>query len=150
MEPWFVLWSFFLLRLLYISINLSYGLAWSAFVMSGLVLLAATWKTTKMDMQDCWSFTCCLSWILGLSSNVASLSFFYMYYFSRFSSELAQLVSLLYSHGRSTRYSDRLLDFAVTILRCDVTRMSLSTDFFLTQLDSRILLLQNAFLWPMI
>ena len=34
------------------------------------------------------------------------------------SSELADLVSLPYSRGRSTRYSDRLHDFSVTIPRC--------------------------------
>ena len=50
--------------------------------------------------------------------NVASLSLFYRYYFGRCSSELAQLVPLPFSRGRSTRYSDRLHDFSVTILRC--------------------------------
>ena len=50
--------------------------------------------------------------------NVASLSLFYRYYFGRCSSELAQLVPLPYSRGRSTRYSDRLRDFSVTIPRC--------------------------------
>ena len=49
--------------------------------------------------------------------NVASLTLFYRYYFSRCSSELAQLVSLPFSRGRSTRYSDRLHDFSVTIPR---------------------------------
>ena len=50
--------------------------------------------------------------------NVASLSRFYRYYFGRCSSELAQLVPLPYSQGRSTCYSDRLLDSSVTIPRC--------------------------------
>ena len=50
--------------------------------------------------------------------NVASLSIFYRYYFGRCSSELAQLVPLPYSRRRSTRYSDRLHDFSVTIPRC--------------------------------
>ena len=50
--------------------------------------------------------------------NVASLSLFYRYYFSRCSSELAQLVPLLFSQGRSTCYFDRLHDFSVTIPRC--------------------------------
>ena len=49
--------------------------------------------------------------------DVTSLSLFYRYYFGRCSSELAQLVPLLYSRGRSTRYSDRLHDFHVTIPR---------------------------------
>ena len=50
--------------------------------------------------------------------NVASLSLFYRYYFGRCSSKLAQLVPLPFSRGRSTRYSDRLHDFSVTIPRC--------------------------------
>ena len=50
--------------------------------------------------------------------NVASLSLFHRYYFGRCSSEPAQLVPLPYSQGRSTRYSDRLNDFSVTIPRC--------------------------------
>ena len=50
--------------------------------------------------------------------NVASLSVFYRYYFGRCCSEQAQLVLLPFSRGRSTRYSDRLHDFSVTIPRC--------------------------------
>ena len=50
--------------------------------------------------------------------NVTSLILFYMYYFGRCSSELAQMVPLPYYRGRSTRYSDRLHDFSVTSLRC--------------------------------
>ena len=46
LEPWFILWSFFLLRLLCISINLPYGPAWNTVVMSELVLLVATY--------NCW------------------------------------------------------------------------------------------------
>ena len=41
-------------------------------------------------MQDCWSFTSCFSWTLGSSSKC----------------------------GKSTRSSDRLHDFSVTISRC--------------------------------
>ena len=55
---------------------------------------------------------------LAHRQNVASLSLFYRYYFGRCSSELAQLVPLPFSRGRSTRYSDRLHDFSVTIPRC--------------------------------
>ena len=47
--------------------------------------------------------------------NVASLSLFYRYYFGRCSSELAKLVPLPFSQERSTRYSDRVHDFSVTI-----------------------------------
>ena len=52
---------------------------------------------------------------LAHRQNVASLSLFYRYYFGRCSSEL---VSLPYSRGRSTRYSDRLQDFSATVSRC--------------------------------
>ena len=50
--------------------------------------------------------------------NLAGLSLFYRYYFGRCFSELAQLVLLPFSQGRSTRYSDILHDFSVTIPRC--------------------------------
>ena len=50
--------------------------------------------------------------------NVASLSLFYRYYFGRCSTELAQLVPLPFFRGRSSRYSDRLHDFSVSIPRC--------------------------------
>ena len=55
---------------------------------------------------------------LAHRQNVASLSLFYRYYFGRCSSELAQLVPLLFSRGRSTRYSERLHDFSVTTPSC--------------------------------
>ena len=55
---------------------------------------------------------------LAHRQNVASLSLFYRCYFGRLSSELAELVPLTYSRGRSTRYSDRFHDFSVTIPRC--------------------------------
>ena len=52
---------------------------------------------------------------LAHHQNVANLSLFYRYYFGRCSSELAQLAPLPFSRGRSTRYSDRLHYFFVTI-----------------------------------
>ena len=65
----------------------------------------------------------CLSHATSLESltchqNVASLSLFYRYYFSRCSSELSELLPLPFSRGRSTHYSGRLHDFSVTIPRC--------------------------------
>ena len=71
--------------------------------------------------------------------NVSSVSLFYKYYFGRCTSELAELVPLPFSQGRFTCYSDRFLDFSVTIL--DVTRMSMSTVSFLKQLGSGIICL---------
>ena len=46
LEPWLVLWSWFLLSLPCISINLPCSYVWNTVVMSGLVLLVATW--------NCW------------------------------------------------------------------------------------------------
>ena len=76
--------------------------------------------------------------------NVVSLCLFCRYCVGRCSSELAQLVPLLFTLGRSTLYSDRLDDFCVTVPRYykDVYVNS----FFLQQADSGILYLQNAFL----
>ena len=54
---------------------------------------------------------------LAYRRNVASLCLFCRYYFGRCSSEMAQLVPLPYSRGRSTRYSDRLHEFSVNIPR---------------------------------
>ena len=42
LEPWFVLWSFFILRLLCISINLPCSHAWNTVVMSGVKTLVAS------------------------------------------------------------------------------------------------------------
>ena len=55
---------------------------------------------------------------LAHCQDVAILKPFCRYCFGRCSSELAQLVRLLYFQGKSTCYSDRLLDFFVTIPRC--------------------------------
>ena len=49
---------------------------------------------------------------------VASLSLSYRYYFGRFSSELAQVVPLPHSRGKSNRYSDSLHDFSAITSRC--------------------------------
>ena len=76
---------------------------------------------------------------LILRRNVACLSLFYWYYFGRCSSELAQLVPLPFSQGKSTRYSDRLHDFLSPFL--DLKRMSMPIVSFLAQLDSGILCL---------
>ena len=83
------------------------------------MLLGIVRQAIKTNMQDCWSFTCCFCWTLGSSLKCGlSLILFYRYYFGRCSSVLAQLVPLPFSGGRSTRYSDRLHDFSVTIPRC--------------------------------
>ena len=75
----------------------------------------------KLQKQICRtvgpSLAVCLE-PLAHRRNAASFSHFYRYYFSRCLSELAEVVSLSYSLGRSTCYSKRLHDFSVTIPRC--------------------------------
>ena len=73
---------------------------------------------------------------LAHHQNVASLSLFYMYYFGRCSSELAQLVPLYFSRSGLVVI---LVDCKSPLL--EVTRMFMSTVSFLVQLDSGILCL---------
>ena len=125
LEPWFVLWSFFLLMLLCLYINLPYNHVWNTVVMSGLVLLVSTWDSWISYKNGytglCPSHAAPLE-LLAHCQNVASLSLFYRYYFGRWSSELAELVPFPCAWGRSTCYSDRLHDFLSPLL--DFRRMS--------------------------
>ena len=119
LEPWFVLWSFFLLWSLCISINLQYGHAWSTVVMFGLVLLGATWncRISYKNGYEGLSLAASLE-PLAHCQNKARWSLFYRYHFGRCLSELDQLVPLPYSRGKSTCYPDILHDFSVIIPRC--------------------------------
>ena len=77
----------------------------------------------KLQKRICWSKTVGPSLAASLETlahrrNVTSLSLFYRYYFGRCSSELTQQVPLPFSRGRSTRYSDILHYFSVTIPGC--------------------------------
>ena len=110
--PWFVLWSFCLLRLLSISIDLPYNTV----VMSGLLLLVATW--------NCWiSYKNRYAGLLVLHLlsllnphcwNLARLSLFCRYYLWK----MFIWIGSTHSIFTSTRYSDSLHDFSVTIARC--------------------------------
>ena len=50
LAPWSVLWSMFLLRLLYVSINQPYYLAWNS-VIPRLLLLAAIWISYRVQIN---------------------------------------------------------------------------------------------------
>ena len=131
MEPWFVLWSFYLLTLLCIYINKLYGHAWSTVVMSELVppscYLELVNKLRKQKFRTaCPSLTVSLE-TLGLCRNIASLSLFYRYYFGRCSSELAQLVPLPYSEERPSCCSFLINCMSFLSLFLDVTRISMPT-----------------------
>ena len=102
---WFVLWSFFLLTLLCISINLPYRHAWNTVVVS------------EMLPQ------------LGIVGNLLILL-------------LVQLVLLPFSQRKSTRYSDRLHHFSVTLS----TKRFVSTISFFAQIHWGILCLAHKML----
>ena len=95
-----------------------YGILFSRLGWCSYLLLGIVTQTIKTNMQDCWYFSRCFSWTLGSLSKCGQLNSFYRYDFGRCFSELAQLIPLHLSRGRSTCYSDRSHDFSVTILRC--------------------------------
>ena len=99
----------------------------------------------KLHKWICWTVgpSLAASWTLG------SLMKWCWYYFGRCLSELAQLVPLPYSWGRSTRCSDRLHDFFVTIPRC-CKDVYVNSFFHHTARLSGIICLLNAFVWPLI
>ena len=96
-----------------------YGVLLSCLGWCPQLLLWIARQTTKTDMQDCWSLLIAASLEpLAHCGNAAGLSLYYRYYFGRCSSELAQMVPVYFSRGDSTRYSDILHNFSVTIPRC--------------------------------
>ena len=54
---------------------------------------------------------------LALCQNLASFSLFFLYYFE-YSSELTELVLIIFSSEESTGYSNNLQNVSVTISRC--------------------------------
>ena len=84
-------------------------------------------------------------------SLVTSLSHFYWYSFAKCLSELAQLVPLSYSGGRSTSYSNRLHDFSVTIPNIlQVCLCQYVNSFFPNVARHWNTLSDECFPWPMI
>ena len=126
LEPWFVLWSFFLLRLLCVSINLAYGISWNTVVMSELVGAGSCYLELLDQLQKQLYKTVGPSIAASLDPlahrrNVASLYLFCRYYFGRFLFELAQLILLVV-----------LIDCMIFLSPClDVIRVSTSTVSFL-------------------
>ena len=121
LEPWFVLWSFFLQVALYLYKSIIQPcMEYCCYVWDGApsCYLELLDKLQKWICRTVGSSLAASLEPLAHCWNVASLSLFYRYYFGRCSSELAQLVPLPYSRGRSTYYPDRLHDFSVTIPRC--------------------------------
>ena len=93
-------------------------------ITSGLVPLVATWNCQTSYKNEYPGLL--LLHLLFLFN--PRLTLLCRYYFGRCSSEVAQLVPFPFSRGRFTRYSDRLHDFCVTILRC-YKDVSVNTSF---------------------
>ena len=140
-EPWFVLLSFFLLRLLFISINLPYSLAWNTVAMSGLMLLTAAEMLNKLQKQICRTVVPSLSAFLESLDHcrkIASLSFFIC----------ITMVDDVHSNWPNW-FHFLILDGGLLYIQIDymillssfldVTRISMSTVSFLAQLDPGIL-----------
>ena len=103
LEPWFILWSFFFLRLPYVSIKLHHT------PMYGILLSCLSWcSCCYLESLDKLQKRICKTVGLSLAASleplahcrsVAKLSLFYRYYSSRSSSEPAVLVQLPYFLG---------------------------------------------------
>ena len=122
LEPWFILWSFsfqgFSLLSLKIYHTAMYGILLSCLGGARSCYLELLDKLPKRICRTVGPSLAASCEPLAHCRNVASLSLFYRYYFGRCSSELTQMVAPPYSQGRSSRYSDRLHDFFVTIPTC--------------------------------
>ena len=88
-----------------------YGILLSRLAGCPQLLLGIVRQATKTDLQLVGPSLAASLEPLAHCRNVASLSLFYRYYFGRCSLELAPLVLLPFSPGRSTCYSDRLHGF---------------------------------------
>ena len=116
LEFWFILWSFFPLRLLYKSnilpsIECCCCYVWACAPTYYLNLLQ------KLQKRICTNVGPTLLPLLAYHQNVASLSLFYIYYYGGCSSEQVQLVPLPHSHVKFPHYSNWLLDFSAVIPR---------------------------------
>ena len=106
--------------MLCISINLPYAHVWAGVPSRYLELLDKLQKQIGRTVGP--SRTASLE-PFAHRQNVASLSLFYSYYFGICSSEMAQLVPLPFSRGRSARYSDRLRVFFIFMRQIRVHQM---------------------------
>ena len=151
LEPWFVLWSFFLRRLLCISINLPYSHAWNTVVTSRLVSLVATW-----DYQISYKNGYVGLLVLHLQHLLSSWLIVEMEPVYVFSLGIT-LVDVRLNWPIWFHFHIVEGGLLVILIDCmiflspllDVTRMSMSAVSFLVQLNSGILCLYNVFLWPM-
>lgn len=106
LAPWFVQWSFFLLKFRFLSINLTYGFTWTTVVLLYGCLVSADAPKRSLVMLDKVQKPVCttVSHILADSleplahcQNAPTRSLFHRcpgYLFGRYLSELAELVPI--------------------------------------------------------
>ena len=111
-----------------ISTNLPYGHTWNTSVMSGLVHLAATWNC-QISYKNVYVRLLVLHLLLLLNPWIIVQ----MYYFGSCSSELIQLVPFGFRESGLFVILIDCIFFLSPFLT--VTRISISTVFFLAQLD---------------
>ena len=113
--------KFLLSRLLFVSINLPYGVPQKTVVMFVQLFPTCTLNVLdKIQKQVSRAIASLLATSLkplALCQNLASFSLFYLYYFG-YSSEITELVLIIFSSEESTGYSNSLQNFSVTISRC--------------------------------
>ena len=142
----------FLLKLIFISINLAYSLTWNTVVMSGRLILCYLDMLDKLQKRICGAVSHKLAACfehLAHGRNVASLSLFYW----RITFVDAHLNSLNWIHFLifMTGLFRILIDCMIFLsLLLDVITIYLSIVSFLAQLDFGIICLQNVFLCTMI
>ena len=97
LEPWFFLWILFLLRLLYISINLTYSLAWNTAAMfrKSFQLL--------LDMLDKPQKQTCRIAVLHLPPLLYQLSYMFLIFFLFFSFNSMPCSSLVWTKSQSIK-----------------------------------------------
>ena len=139
LEPWFALWSSFLLKLLCIYINLPYCHVWNPVVMPGLVRAPSCFLELldKLQKRICRTARPSLPASLKplvIRWNVASLSFFYGYYFQ--APKFLSLAIIIYHYCN--------LDLAVTIAKI-VQNVIVTIVFGFYTTSSMVILKSNSF-----
>ena len=104
LELSFLLWSFFLLRLVFISLNMLYNLVWNTVCLCELVLLV-TIGISRISYRSKYRTIGHLHAAsvepLAHHRIIFSLTVFYRYYFVRCLCKLTELSPLLFSSGGS-------------------------------------------------
>ena len=152
LEPWLIVWSFSLLRFLFININLPYDITWNHAwaVMSWLVLLTNMW-ICLISYRNVY-VRLLVIYLIPLSNP---------HDWNKVSSSLFVSITLVDVHLNWLNWFHIHILMAgpfVILIGCmiflssflRVIRMSLLMLSFLAQLDSGIRFLQNDFIWTMI